>query len=149
MKTKVNEIKISYQATMGFFESDAIGSSRHAANFLYENWDRDTISIYETFKVLLLNNSNLVNATFTVSRGGMTGTLVDMRILFAVVLKSLSVGIILAHNHPSGTLKPSTEDQRITDKIKNAGKFFDIKLLDHLILVPNGNYFSFADEGLL
>jgi DNA repair protein RadC len=98
---------------------------------------------------MLLNNSNKVKGIFEVSTGGITGTLVDVRILFAVILKSLSTSIILAHNHPSGNLKPSEADKQLTQKIKNAGGFLDVKLLDHLIIIPDGDYFSFADEGLL
>ena len=75
--------------------------------------------------------------------------LVDLRILFAVILKSLTVGIILTHNHPSGTLKPSSPDVEITKKIQKAAGFFDIKVLDHIILAPDGRYYSFADDGLL
>ncbi len=85
---------------------------------------------------------------YQLSSGGITGTVVDIRLLFAVVLKSISVGIILCHNHPSGKLKPSETDIQITRKIKNASEYLDIKLLDHLILTPDGSYFSFADNGL-
>lgn len=149
MKLQVNEIKISYCEKKEVFESEPLTDSIKVAKLLFENWDRGTIGLHETFKVLLLNNSNKPKGAFQVSTGGLTGTLVDMRILFAVILKSLSTGIVLAHNHPSGTLKPSTADQDITGKIKNAAKLFDIKLLDHLIIAPDGQYFSFADEGLL
>ena len=86
---------------------------------------------------------------YEVSRGGITGTMVDLRILFAVMLKSLSTAVILVHNHPSGTLKPSEADKRLTQKIKRAGDLFDIKVLDHLILSPDGGYYSFADHGIL
>lgn len=86
---------------------------------------------------------------YEISSGGITGTLVDLRILFAVVLKSLSTSIILAHNHPSGNLKPSEADKRLTNKIKSASELLDIKLLDHVIIIPNGSYYSFADEGIL
>ncbi len=86
---------------------------------------------------------------YEVSNGGITGTLVDVRILFAVLLKSLTTAVILLHNHPSGTLKPSEADKRLTKKIKKAGELFDIKVLDHLILTPEGDYYSFADNGIL
>ena len=75
--------------------------------------------------------------------------MVDLRIVFAVVLKSLTTAVILAHNHPSGTLKPSEADKALTEKIKKAALLFDVKVLDHLIITPNGQFFSFADEGLL
>jgi DNA repair protein RadC len=98
---------------------------------------------------LLLNNSNKVKGVYEVSNGGITGTLVDIRILFAVILKTLSVGVILAHNHPSGKLLPSEADKVLTKKIKKASSFFDVKILDHLIITPNGDYYSFSDNGLL
>lgn len=96
---------------------------------------------------MLLNNSNKVKGIYELSKGGITGTMVDIRILFAIVLKSLSVGIILSHCHPSGQLKPSEADKNITKKIKQAAQLFDIKVLDHLIIAPNSEYYSFADNG--
>ncbi len=83
------------------------------------------------------------------SRGGITYTLVDLRLIFGVILKSLSTAVILCHNHPSGTLLPSNPDKDLTRKIKNAAGLFDIKVLDHLILTPGGDYYSFADNGML
>ena len=109
----------------------------------------NTIAVYESFKILLLNNSNKVKGIYQISHGGITGTLVDLRLLFAVALKSLSVALILVHNHPSGTLRPSEADKNLTRKIKSAADFLDIKILDHLILIPTGEYYSFADEGIL
>jgi DNA repair protein RadC len=130
-------------------QAPKITSSNSAVELLFESWDKDRIGLQECFKVMLLNNSNKVKGIFEVSTGGITGTLVDVRILFAVILKSLTTSIILAHNHPSGNLKPSEADKQLTNKIKNAGEFLDIKLLDHLIIIPDGDYFSFADEGIL
>ena len=75
--------------------------------------------------------------------------MVDLRILFAVILKTLSVAIVLCHNHPSGTLKASKADKDITEKIKNAARFFDIIVLDHIILAPDASYYSFADNMIL
>ena len=149
MKNKVNEIRISYCEKIGVINSPAMKDSEHVAKLLYENWDKQTIGVHETFKVLLLNNANKVKGTFQASTGGLTGTLVDLRILFAVVLKTLSVGIILAHNHPSGTDKASEADIKLTEKIQKAAELFDIRVLDHLIILPDGNYFSFSDNGML
>lgn len=149
METKVNEIAISYSGNLKIRQLPKITSSQSAANLLYDNWDKNNIELHETFKMLLLNNSNRVKGVYTLSTGGITGTLVDLRILFAVILKSLTTAVILAHNHPSGTLKPSAPDKCLTEKIRKAGELFDIKILDHLILTPDGDYFSFADEGLL
>ena len=149
MKDKVNEIKVSYRERIPANFWHHIGCSQDAAEMLFETWDKNTISLQESFKIVLLNNSNKVKGIFEISKGGITGTLVDIRILFAVILKSLTVGIILTHNHPSGKLQASQCDREITSKIKKASQVFDIKLLDHIILAPNGSYYSFADEGIL
>ena len=149
MKAQVNEIKISYKDRIKSDKWIKINGSRSAASFIYDYWDKDTIEAHESFKVLLLNNANKVKGIIEISKGGITGTLVDLRLLIAVVLKSLSVAIILTHNHPSGTSKPSASDKAITQKIKTAAAFFDVKILDHIIITPNADYFSFADEGLL
>lgn len=149
MGQKVNEIQISYRENPRTFQSIPITSSKDAGQLLFDSWDKDTIALHETFKVLLLNRSNKVKAVYSLSNGGITGTLVDMRILFATVLKSLSVGIILAHNHPSGQLKASSADQDLTQKIQRAAALFDISVLDHIIMAPDGLYYSFADHGLL
>lgn len=149
MKAQVNEIKISYKGGLKSSMWHKISNSQDVAELLFKNWDKNTIALQETFKVVLLNNSNKVKGVCQISQGGITGTLVDVRILFAVILKSLSVGIILTHNHPSGKLQPSENDKKITTKIKKASGLFDIKLLDHLILAPDGDYYSFSDNGIL
>ena len=149
MKDEVNEIKVSYCEKLGVIDSEPITDSEKVARLLFENWDRNTIGLTETFKVLLLNNANKVKGTYQASTGGITGTVVDIRLLFAVVLKTVSTSIILAHNHPSGTSKPSGADKALTEKIKKAADLFDIRVLDHLIILPDGNYFSFSDNGIL
>ncbi len=149
MKAQVNEIKISYKGGLKSSMWHKIGNSEDAAELLYEDWDKDTIALQETFKVVLLNNSNKVKGVYQISQGGITGTLVDLRILFAVVLKTLSVAIIITHNHPSGKLEASKTDITITNKIRKAAELFDIRVLDHLIIVPNGDYYSFADNSML
>lgn len=103
---------------------------------------------HEEFWVLYLNNSNKVIYKNCLSTGGITGTLVDVRLLFKKALEVSAVAIILCHNHPSGKLKPSKADIDLTHKIKEAGKSLDIKVLDHLIITEKA-YFSFADGDLL
>lgn len=103
---------------------------------------------HEEFWILYLNNSNKVLHKEQLSKGGMTGTLVDVRLVMKHALEYGAVGCILAHNHPSGTLRPSHPDKEITKKLKNAGQALDIKVHDHLIIAQN-SYISFADEGLL
>ena len=149
MLNKVNEIQLSYKESFLTSCETTISSSSKAAAILLQSFDMNTIALQETFKVLLLNNSNKVKGIYTLSIGGITGTLVDIRILYAVILKSLSTAVILCHNHPSGTLKASELDKEITEKIRKAGSYLDVKVLDHIILNPDGKYFSFADNGLL
>jgi DNA repair protein RadC len=103
---------------------------------------------HEEFWVLYLNNANHVKYSFQVSKGGLTGTLVDVRLILQKALETGAVGLILAHNHPSGNLRPSKADIQITRKTKKAASVMDIRLLDHLI-VHGSEYYSFADEQLL
>ncbi len=103
---------------------------------------------HEEFWILYLNNSNRILSKVQLSKGGITGTVVDIRIAFRGALEINATGIILVHNHPSGTLKASDADRQITRKIKAAGENLDIKVLDHVIVTERG-YMSFADEGLL
>jgi len=103
---------------------------------------------YEVFGVVYLNGSNRVKHWEVISKGGITGTVADPRLIMKKALEEEAVGLILVHNHPSGNLKPSRADEDLTQKIKSATQFFDIKLLDHLIVSQEG-YFSFADEGIL
>ena len=102
---------------------------------------------HEEFWIIYLNNSNKVISKSQLSKGGITGTLVDVRIVFKTALEMGATGLILCHNHPSGTLIPSDADKQITRKLKLAGDSLEIKVLDHLI-VTEKNYFSFADEGI-
>ena len=103
---------------------------------------------HEEFWVLLLNRNNLVIDKLMVSQGGLSGTIIDVRIILKMALDKLACSIILCHNHPSGNLIPSEADKEITRKIKEAGKHMDIPVLDHLI-IGNDAYFSFTDEGLI
>lgn len=122
-----------------------IGSSRDAFELL-----RPIIGElqHEEFWILYLNNANKVLKSSQLSKGGLTGTLVDVRIVMKEALQLGAVALVLAHNHPSGTLKPSKADSEVTQKLKSASEALDIKVLDHLI-VTQRDYYSFADEGLL
>ncbi|MFV7235006.1 RadC family protein [Flavobacterium sp. ZB4R12] len=102
---------------------------------------------HEEFWIVYLNNSNKVISKSQLSKGGITGTLVDVRLVFKTALEMGATGLILCHNHPSGTLIPSDADKQITRKLKLAGESLEIKVLDHLI-VTETNYFSFVDEGI-
>ncbi|MCG2461749.1 DNA repair protein RadC [Flavobacteriaceae bacterium F89] len=103
---------------------------------------------HEEFWIVYLNNSNKVMHTAQLSKGGITGTLVDVRLVLKRALEIGAVALILAHNHPSGTLKPSTADKQITKKLQIASEALDIKVLDHLIITQL-DYYSFADEKVL
>ena len=103
---------------------------------------------HEVFAVIFLNRANKINDFKIISEGGITGTVADPRIILKKALEQDAVSIILCHNHPSGSLKPSRADEELTFKIKEAAKYFDIKVLDHLIVGDDG-YYSFADEGIL
>jgi len=103
---------------------------------------------HEEFWIIALNNSNFIIDKFKISQGGLSKTIIDVRIIFKKVLESLATSIILCHNHPSGNTMPSDADIQITNKIIEASKLFDIKVLDHIVF-SDKKYFSFADEGLL
>jgi DNA repair protein RadC len=102
---------------------------------------------HEEFWIVYLNNSNKILSKSQLSKGGITGTLVDVRLVFKMALEMGATGLILCHNHPSGTLVPSDADKQITKKLRTAGDSLEIKVLDHLI-VTEFNYFSFVDEGI-
>ena len=124
-----------------------IKSSRAAADFIKQFYS-DDLGIYESFFVLMLDRSNHTIGFAKISQGGISSTVVDTRIVAKFAIDSLASGIILAHNHPSGKLEPSMADRNVTDKIKLGLGYFDISVLDHVIVTEDG-YTSFADEGLL
>ena len=144
----VSEIDLIYKTKVKNSERPHITSSAYAFTLLKGCWDPGKIGFLEQFKVLLLNQSNKVLGIYEASSGGITGTVVDIRLLFAAALKAGAVGLVIAHNHPSGSLLPSNPDRSITAKIAKAGELLDIKLLDHLIITEE-SYYSFADEGAL
>lgn len=103
---------------------------------------------YEEFWILLLNRSNKILDKVKISQGGLTGTIIDVRLILKHAIERLATSIILCHNHPSGNLQPSESDCKITLKIREAGNYLDIPVIDHII-VCNSSYYSFADEGRL
>ena len=132
--------------TVTLDEISIIRSSSDVFNYLYPFMSDLT---HEEFWVVFLAQSNRVIGCECISSGGITGTVVDLRLLFKSVLDRKATNIIVAHNHPGGgILRPSTQDERTTEKIVHAGKLLDIKLFDHLI-IGDGRYYSFADEGKL
>jgi DNA repair protein RadC len=143
---EVAEIKVSYSTTST--PKIKITSVKKAFEVLLSLWDLDTIELQEEFKVLLLNRANEVLGIYPLSKGGITGTVVDSRLIFAVALKCNATGILLCHNHPSGNLKPSDNDITLTRSIKKCADLLVITLIDHLIITKNG-FYSFSNEGKL
>jgi len=137
-----------------------LGRRRQAAGFLEKTHVKHSadIALYlqsllrdrtqEVFAVIFLNQANKINHFDIISEGGITGTVADPRIILKLALQHEAVSLVLCHNHPSGNLRPSRADEALTHKIKEAAKYFDIKVLDHII-VSNEGYYSFADEGIL
>jgi DNA repair protein RadC len=105
-------------------------------------------SAYEEFWILLLNRGNKIINSICISQGGLSGTVADPKKIFKTALEQYSASVILCHNHPSGNVKPSESDIRLTQKLKKAGSFLDLPVIDHII-IGDGSYFSFADEGIL
>ena len=141
----LSEIQVSYKP--GLTSSKTISTSKEAHEILKSLFPADTISLQEQFVVLYLNRANRVIGSYQLSKGGITGTIADVRLILSVALKTLATGLILAHNHPSGNLKPSEADKQITSKIRQAAKLLDIELIDHIIISSEG-YYSFMDEGI-
>ena len=143
----LSEIHVSYKPGLES-STTIITNSKDAYDILRVLFSPDTISLQEQFVVLYLNRANRVIGSYQLSKGGITGTIADVRLILSVALKTLATGLILAHNHPSGNLVPSEADKQITSKIKQAADLLDIKLLDHIILSFKG-YYSFVDEAIL
>ncbi len=124
-----------------------ITDSSQAVQVFRKVWSSQ-IEIREEFIVLLLDRSGRVLGYQLLSKGGISGTVADLKLIFSVALKSLASAIIIAHNHPSGNLQPSEDDLRLTQKIKKAGNHLEIPLLDHIILTKE-SFYSFTEQGNL
>ncbi|MES2653301.1 MAG: JAB domain-containing protein [Bacteroidota bacterium] len=146
--SRVAEIKVSYLPHFKASERPKLTSSQQVYTILLDNWDLGLIELQEQFKIILLNQRCRVLGICEVSRGGITGTIVDAKIIFGIALKAGACAIILAHNHPSGNLKPSKSDLQLTEKIWQGGKLLDISVYDHLIISADG-FLSFAKENLM
>lgn len=146
-KENISQISLVYKNKVKASERPKIKDSKDAYKLFRENWDDMTINLYEEFKVLLVDNSNRCMGISTISKGGLTSTLIDPRLVFALALKARTNGIILGHNHPSQSLKPSYCDIELTEKLVKGAKLLDIQILDHII-VNDDEYTSFADKGI-
>ncbi len=145
-KNNIAEISISYSTKVKASDRLQVKSSRDAENIFRSVFP--DLEYREYFFIMLLNRANKVLGTAHISTGGITGTVVDQRIVFQNALKANATSLILAHNHPSGQLTPSEADISLTKKMKEAGVFLDIPVLDHLIITAE-RYYSFADEGIM
>jgi DNA repair protein RadC len=141
------EVQLIYKSKISSTKRLQIKSSQDAFNIFWEYWDKETIEHVEEFKMLLLNNKNMVLGIASISKGGTTSTIIDPRIIFQYALRTHSSAIIVAHNHPSSNPTPSESDVKVTKKLTDAGAMLDIKVLDHLVICVDGTYFSLGDEG--
>jgi DNA repair protein RadC len=147
IQNNIAEVTIGYSSNVAPSERPSIQRSSDAEDIL-RPFFQPFIEHHEAFYILLLNRANKVLGVSKISEGGLSGTVVDIRIIFQAAILSQAQSVIMAHNHPSGTNRPSEQDKNLTKKIKKAGEYMDINILDHLILTTE-SFYSFADEGLL
>lgn len=141
----VAAMELGIRRNMADYKKDIILTSGDLANYLKAQFQ---FKRHEVFAVVFLNRSNKINHFEIISEGGITGTVADPRIILKRALEHDAISMVLCHNHPSGSLKPSRQDEELTERIKIAAKFFDIRIMDHLIVSDEG-FYSFADEGIL
>ncbi|REJ81430.1 MAG: DNA repair protein [Bacteroidetes bacterium] len=142
------EITVKYSSKVKSKDRRNVTCARDAEALFREVWNTDTIELREEFYILFLNRANRLLGWMKVAEGGITGTVCDPRIIFAIALKSVASSIILAHNHPSGNTEPSQSDIALTNKLIEGGKLLEITVLDHLIITKESQY-SFAENGLI
>jgi DNA repair protein RadC len=145
---KLSDIIISYHPKINPSKMVQVKNSKEAFELLIKSWDLGTIYLREEFKILVMNASCKVKGIHSLSIGGITGTIADPRIIIALATGCLATSVILAHNHPSGSTKPSEADFQLTQRLKSALALVDVKLLDHLIITPT-EYLSMAEEGII
>ena len=144
----VNEVEISYRNMIPYPDRIQITRSATAHEILRSAWDENKLELLEQFKILLLDRKNNCLAISSIATGGIAACVVDPKVIFMTALKANASGIILAHNHPSGSLDASEQDKALTAKLVKGGKLLDIAIHDHLIVTAQ-SYMSFADRGLL
>ncbi|UJF29915.1 JAB domain-containing protein [Kaistella sp. 97-N-M2] len=148
MTTYLQEIKLTLSKTEEHpVKYETISGSREAAE-IFRTLFADEIGIFESVFVIYLNQKNVPIGWRKISQGGISSSIVDVRLVLVPALNCLASGFIICHNHPSGNLRPSEEDRKITKQLQEVGQIMSVKLLDHLILTET-NFFSFADEGLI
>lgn len=148
-ETKVSEVELRYRTEVKPGDRAQIKSSKDAYKLFFDSWNKNTLEFIEEFKVMLLNRANRVLGIASLSKGSTTGSIVDVKVILQYAIKANASSIIIAHNHPSGTSEPSDSDRKITKRIYDAGNLVDIKLLDHIIVLPIEGFLSFADAGFI
>ncbi len=144
----VTEVELIYRNKRSPNERPKIKTSTNAYDLLINAWDMNRIELLEEFKILLLDRNSSCLGISNVATGGVSACFVDPKIIFSTALKAKASALILAHNHPSGNLIPSSNDHDLTRKLKDGGRLLEISVLDHLIVTSQG-YYSIADEGLM
>ncbi len=144
----VAEVELVYHSKVKAADRPIVMSAVDAYKILLDHWNTEAISLLEEFKVMLLATNNSLLGIYELSKGGISATVVDPRVIYAAALKAAASSIILAHNHPSGELRPSRADEILTSKVAEGCKLLELKVNDHLIITPEG-YYSFANAGLL
>jgi DNA repair protein RadC len=144
----LGEVTVGYKYNSSLQNRPKITDVKMAHEIIMRMMDMDKIGLQEQIVVLYLNQANLVIGSSNAFTGGLTGSVVDIRIIVATALNLMATGVIIAHNHPSSNLKASTQDITLTKKLKTALSYMDINLLDHLIVTPENEYLSMSNEGL-
>ncbi|WP_316832803.1 JAB domain-containing protein [Pedobacter aquatilis] len=145
---QVAEVQVSYKPDYDINERPKVNSAQQTYCLLKQHWDMGRINFLEEFKVVLFNRSNRVLGIADISMGGVSGTYVDPKVIFSIALQGNASGLILCHNHPSGSLLPNEQDIKITKKLVECGKLLEINVWDHLI-IGESSYYSFADEDMI
>lgn len=145
---QVAEVELVYRSKVNPSDRVKVLTSDHFAKLFRSIWNPDSMELLEEAKVIYLNRGNRVLGAFALSRGGLSNTVVDVKLVILAGLRLHCSYICLCHNHPSGSTKPSKNDEYLTNQINMAAGFFNIKLLDHIILTKDG-YLSMSDEGLI
>mgnify|MGYP001636543646 CR=1 FL=1 len=145
----ISEVKLVYRTKIKASERFQVKTSKDAFEIFWETRDQDSVEHVEEIKLMLLTRSNKVLGIASLSKGGLSGTVTDGRIILQYAIKANVSGSIICHNHPSGNLNPSESDLSITRKVKDSAILMDIQLLDHLLIIPEGRYYSLTDEGLI
>ena len=146
--TNLGEVDVVYRYTDTLNDRPEIKTAEDAIEIFKQLFNAEKLGLQEQFVAVYLNRCNKVIGTSNLFTGGVSGTVVDMKILLSVGLKLMASSILVSHNHPSGKLKPSQADLNLTKNLQQASKSLEIQILDHIIITEN-HYFSFADEGVL